>query len=266
MRRLLLVVLSACFPVSPALAEAPVAILNGIGIDASALHDDAQKTWTDAGSRESIRDHLIAQELLWQAARAAGFDSAPGVPGEAGPLQRQWAIEAYVKSRIKVVEPSEQAVRARYDELLSRLGRREYRLSVIQTTDLESLREAERRIGEGSDFAHEARAHSRVASASGGELGWRTFPEPAVEGVTNGMPLVIAELLPTMRVGEISAPLPVGDGWVIVRLDATRKTLVPDYASVRDAVRTALRLQHVQAQIRPFLADLFRHAQVRKFD
>lgn len=217
-----------------------------------------------AALESDVRNRLIARELLWQKASAAGFGTAASAGIAVGREARMVAIDAYADSRVTPIEPGEAALRARYDDIVARLGPREYRLSVIQTSDHEALRVASARLIDGADFAREARAISRVPSARrGGEIGWYSFPVPVDEGRTNGLPPAIARAVIALQPGHTSAAIDTGDGWAIVRVDAIRDTLVPAYAEVRETLRTALKAQSMQAQIRQLVLDLLRHARVR---
>lgn len=253
----------------PAKAEPPLAVVNDVVIQRAEL-DAAIEASRRAGAEmtpalsASLRDRIVAEALVWQGAQAAGFDSPALTGGSVERARRMAAIEAYVASRIQVIEPTEDALRARFDDIVGRLGPREFRISLIQTPDEAALRAAASRIARGSDFAHEARTSSRVPSAArGGELGWVTFPPPARQGLTNGVPLAIAESIGDLQPGQTSPPIRVGESWALVRVDAVRDTLVPDYHSVRSSLRKAFHMESMQAQSRQLIVDLMRHARVR---
>lgn len=255
-----------------AFADVPVASVNGVNIPRSLLAAETARLHSqgiDVGSlpANTLLHQLIARELMWQKACAAGFSGQSGCALPVSLADRHAAIDAYVSSCLPTAVPEEAAVRARYDEIVSRLGAREFRLSIIRLRDPDTLRALAKTITEGSDFARAAHVHSRAPSASGGgELGWVSFPQPVSAGRTNGLPLAVAQSVIAMQVGQVSDVIRLEDDWLIVRLDGVRDTLVPDYASVRDLLRDTLGRQSAQLRSRQLLFELLRDAHIRIAD
>lgn len=250
-------------------ATPPMAVVNGVDVPAASLEAavaQAQRRGVTVTTevRQQLRDQVLAEELMWQRAKAAGLDAAPATLAAIERAKRQAAIEAYIATQVKPVEPTERAIRARYDDIVARLGAKEFRLSLIQTPDEPALRAAAAQLTQGAEFATVARRTSRVPSAArGGELDWISFRQPVRDGDTNGLPTPIAEAVLTLKPGQISAPIALGDSWALVRLDAMRDTLVPDYTAVRDTLRVALASQAIEAQGKQLVIDLMRGAHIR---
>ena len=212
----------------------------------------------DLALRKAVREQLIAEELLWQRARAAGM---------ADGIDRQGAIARYIERNMPPTALADEVVRKRYDEVASALGPREFRLSLIQAPDLASIRKAEQALRQGQEFAQVARSLSRAPSAArGGELDWVSFRLPAREGRTNGVPLPIARVLATLKPGQVSSPISLGDSWSLVRLDAERATLIPPFEHVKGELRRELAANTVQAATREFVVSLLKGAQIKVFD
>lgn len=265
MRKLALL-LCLCALASLARAEDnAIASVNGVPIARHRLDAAIAQSVRDGAAdtpslRVALRDRLIAEELLWQKARG----STPVAAAEATAEQRARSIADYVARTMKPTTPDEQTVRSRYDEVVAALGAEEYRFSLIQTPDIESVRSAASEIRAGQDFAQVARRVSHAPSAArGGELGWVSFRQPAREGRTSGVPLAVARALAGMKPGQMSAPITLGDTWAIVRLDAVRPTLVPAYDKVKDDMRLALYRQSVEDATRSLVVDLLRGAHVQ---
>jgi peptidyl-prolyl cis-trans isomerase C len=258
--------------VAAAFADVPAASVNGVNISRSVLAAEVvrlQSQGIDVRSlpRNAMIHQLIAAELLWQKACAAGFSGQAACALPVGPSDRHAAIEAYVNNRLQAAAPDETAVRARYDEVVSQMGAREFRLSVIRLRDPDELRALANTIADASDFVRAAQAHSRAPSAAGGgELGWVSFPEPVSAGRTNGLPLVVAQSVAAMQLGQVSDVLRMEDDWLIVRLDGVRDALVPDYAAVRELLRDTLARQSAQLRSRQLLLEVLRDAHIRIAD
>jgi parvulin-like peptidyl-prolyl isomerase len=196
-----------------------------------------------------------ARAVLLHRASAEGFAAADA--RASADVQADAAIERWLESRLKPDEPTEQALRARYQDLAAQMGPHEYRLSMLLTPDAEAAHMAHRRLSSGEDFATLARILSRAPSASrGGELGWFSFPLPAAQGRTAGLPLPVARALPGMHPGQVSAPLDIGDALVIVRLDEVRDTRVPPFEDVAQVLRDLYIRESLRARARALAMEL----------
>lgn len=200
------------------------------------------------------------RERARQTEPEAGHAEAP-VTGPASGAQRQRLIDAYLAGRLRPVEAAEQALLARYAELVALLGPREYRVALILARDEHTLRRAYERAVAGESFDGLARELSQAPSAArGGDLGWTGFPLPVSPGRTNGVPFELAVLLPQMSAGDISLPVPLAGSWAMVRFEAVRDTVVPGFDSVREQIAELYRRESLIAQARALGAGLFREA------
>lgn len=250
-------------------AATPAATVNGVAISRSTV-DQAVAAATTRGAsaspalRQQVRDQLIAEELMWQQAKAAGFDQSTATREAIERTERQTAIARLIAERIKPTEPTEQALRARYADIVSRLGPQEYRLSIIQSANASDVRRAAQQLAAGEPFAHLARQYSAVPSAArGGELDWVSFRTPVQRGQTNGLPIELAQQVTTLEPGQVSGVVSLGDSWAVIRLDAVRATLVPDFDAVRDTLRNAFIAQSIRAQTKAFVVNLMRDAKIQ---
>lgn len=196
-----------------------------------------------------------ARSLLLHRAASAGFlVRDAGDPADQSP---DAAIERWLQSRLQPDEPTEQALHARYRDVVAQMGPREYRISVLLTPDAEVARMAQHRLLSGEDFATLARVLSRAPSASrGGGLGWFSVPLPATQGRTAGLPLPVARVLVGMQAGQVSAPLDIGDALIIVRLDEVRDTRVPSFEDVAPVLRDLYIRESVRARARALAMEL----------
>lgn len=250
-------------------AEQPfVAKVNGIAIPTNAL-DYAIAVAKAAGkpdtpeTKAALIEGLIAEELLWQEAKKQGLHVSPESTAAAEAARRKSAIGQYLRLNVKPTEANEAAAKRLYDSLLAGLGPQEFRLSVIQTMDETTIRDTAHRLSIGADFASEARRISRAPSApNGGNIGWISFPLPPQEGKTGSLPLSVAQAIVALKPGEISRPLPVPGAWVLLRLDAQRPTVIPDYAQAAPALRKAATAKGAEEAGRTLGEKLLRNARI----
>lgn len=245
-------------------AAAPdlVASVNGVPITQAALDGalarGGSRSADDAGSRAVVRDRLIAEELIWQKAKQAGYAEGS---------DRQAVIARYIAQAVGPRAVGESDMRARYKQIVATLGPREYRISLIQTADRVDLGEAQQALQRGDEFAQVAKAHSRAPSAPrGGELEWVSYRLPAREGHTSGVPIQIARALAAMRPGQVSAPIDLGDAWALVRLDAERATVVPRYDEVKPDLQRLLAAKAIEDATRELVVTLFKGAKIKVYE
>lgn len=267
--RLLAVICCCSFTAMTSASEKPfVAKVNGVSISPTALEfaiTEAKATGTPdtPETRAMLIQGLIAEELLWQEAKKQNLHATPETVTAAEAARRKSAIGQYLRRTVTPEEANEASAKRLYDNLLAGLGPQEYRLSVIQTVDEASIRDTIHRLSIGADFTAEARRVSRAPSAqSGGDIGWISFPLPPEEGKTGSLPLAVAQTIATLKPGEVSQPLPLVGGWILLRLDATRPTVIPSYAQAAPALRKAATAKGAQAAGRNLGEKLLKNARI----
>lgn len=250
-------------------AEKPwVAKVNGTAISAEALATAVAEARAGGQPdtpelRTALVQRLIAEELFWQAAKKQNLHSNGQAVAAAEAARRRSAIGQFLRQASLPAEPTDADVRRLYDTLVARLGPREYRVSVIRTTDQATLDDVLRRLAAGALFADEARRVSDAPSASrGGELDWLSFPLPPTAGQTGNLPLPVAQAIAALNPGEISPPLRLADGWVVLRLDAERATVIPDYGQAASTLRQAAAVKAAEAAGRRLALELTRGARI----
>jgi|GEM_PF-973983 len=217
----------------------------------------------DSGVRQQVLQQLIAQELFWQEARAAGLDKKEEIRLAARAAERATATRLYVRQTLKPALPTEAEIRQRYDAIVANLGPHEYRISLIETADEVAIKTAQAELQKGQSFAQTARQHSRHASAAkGGEIDWLSFPLPVTPGRTNGLPQLYAQIISQLKPGETSAILSNEGRWTLIHLDAMRPTLVPDYAAVQPMLQQMLYQKNVERASIQLTGELLKKAKI----
>jgi parvulin-like peptidyl-prolyl isomerase len=268
MRRLVRIALLCLEAGAAAAAPAPeptpalAASVNGAPITRATLEQAlalrAPGATATAATRATVRNQLIAEELLWQKANQTGQTEA---------TDRQSAIMRYIAGNANPRPIDEQDLRAKYAHVVASLGTREYRISLIQTADRDAMRKAQQALQHGDEFARVAARFSHAPSARrGGELDWVSFQQSVHEGRTNGIPLPIARAVAAMKPGQVTAPIELANGWALVRLDGERATMVPAYETVRAELHRRLAAQALEAATRAFVVTLLKDAQIKVFE
>lgn len=191
--------------------------------------------------REALRTVLVDRELLRQAAQAAGLASAPGVVRAAGMARDDAMIAAYVQQSVPQPAVSDEAVRARYDDLMSDWGRYEYQAAIVSVSTPGDLAVVQQALKEKKPFGWVASRYSVAPNAAqGGVWPWTNLPDAPREGRTHGIPLEIARKLVAMKVGEVAGPVQVERNLVMVQLSGRRASPRPAYGTLAGALRGQL--------------------------
>lgn len=131
----------------------------------------------------------------------------------------------------------------------------------IQLSDLRKLTPLLDQINSGADFAQLAREFSenRDSGPRGGEMEPFTFQDERV-------PPAMRELAFSLRVGAVSAPLMVGGGHHVLKLE---RRIAPEnvkFEDVRSDVERAMRERFVTRAMGERMEQLFKQAKIRVLD
>lgn len=246
-----------------------LAIVNGVKIPQSQL-DQALRARGQPDTpqtREAGKQDLIVRELLRQSAEKAHYSARPEVQDAMSAAKANTETQLYLRDNIHPQTVTDAQVKARYDEIVAALGREEYKPRIIVIAEAETAATVLGQLKSGQSFDAVARQYSKAMSASsGGELPWVSFPTPAQEGRTQGLPLALAEAITRLSPGAYT-PRAVALGndgkgpYAIVKLDVKRPTQVPAFDQAQGTLRQQLQslaTQKAQADLTIGLAKAAR--------
>ncbi|MRR50194.1 MAG: peptidylprolyl isomerase [Rhodocyclaceae bacterium] len=246
---------------------ATLAKVNGIAIPQTRF-DEALATARARGASDSpelranLKNQLIAQEVFRQEAVKRKLQNDPQVLAarDAAMIQR------FLQLNVHPAPVAEDAVRSRFDAIITTLGPTEYRARIIAVADESKAREVTDALKAGSaDFATLARQHSLLANAQrGGELDWTSFPLPPVEGQTQRLPLPFAQTLTGLKPGTVSGPVAYQGRIFLIQLEEARPTKVPNYNDVKATLRQALEAQALERATAQFVTGLISAAKIEQ--
>jgi peptidyl-prolyl cis-trans isomerase C len=199
-----------------------------------------------------MQARLINRELYSQAARAAKLDKDAAVATRMRMAAEDVLAGEYRAAFLRNNPVTDATVRAVYDDLVTRGGDVEYRVSQIFVADEPAALMVMSRLNEGAtSFAELAKRFSKddASREQGGDLGWLSA-------------LVIQpEFLQTVRSlepAEYSIPIRGSNGWHILYLAETRPFALRSYDELAGEIRASLQ----QAVIDTHLNELRANAQI----
>ncbi len=166
-----------------------------------------------------LRDQLIEQVLLAQAAATAGLEAEPAVAIQLAAQRRMVLAEAYLRREI-AARVTPEAIDALYKErYVDTPPQQEVRAAHILVETEEKAKELKARLDGGADFAELAAANGTDGTASrGGDLGWFLRSDMVPE---------FADAAFAMEPGTISDPVKSAFGWHLIKLEEKRDRPVP---------------------------------------
>lgn len=239
----------AFIPTDAVLAEAGDARLTET--EAQALVDALPAATREAlSARPQALADTVRREVQWRALLEAARRSPQARSAEVRARMRQAADRELVEAHLEAVSavpddyPPPELVVATYEANRERFrAAPSYELSQIflpgapDDADLqEQARELVRQARGGADFADLAREHSRHAETAdnGGAFGW--VPEPSLRPE-------FRDVVTALEIGAVSDPLPVADGWHILKLTGRRPARDLSLDEARPQIVAALRRQ-----------------------
>jgi peptidyl-prolyl cis-trans isomerase C len=190
--------------------------------------------------RESVRDKLIWQSLLVQAAQSEGLDKNPLVQAQMA-LASQGALVRVWQQKVLAEHPiSDAAVEQEFQRQVAQRGTQEWLIRHI-LVDQEGLATSLiQRLEQGADFALLAAEHSTDpdSKAQGGVVGWVSQNQLVPE---------IVPIVRQMKAAELwAAPVRTARGWHVLSLQALRPLTPLDLEKVRPQLLELLAQQIIE--------------------
>jgi peptidyl-prolyl cis-trans isomerase C len=262
---LTLAALAACQPKTTATAPVdnspPVATINGEPISRD-LFEFAVKGATNGKNsadltpqqRGIVLDNLIAGRVVADQATKDGLDKTGDTPYLLLLTHTNVLDQAMEQHYLKDKKPTEEELRAEYQNQLAAMPKTEYHARHILVSSETTAKQIIQQLDKGEKFEVLAKQDSLDPSKNnGGDLGWFAPGRmvPAFAGA------VVA-----LKPGEYThQPVQTQFGWHVIQLLDTRETTPPPFDQVRQRLE-----QSVQAKkFRAYVDELMKGAKVQKF-
>ncbi|KVL25433.1 peptidylprolyl isomerase [Burkholderia territorii] len=220
--------------------------------------------------RQTIKNQLIAQVLIRQAAEKANYGDKPAVKQAMQLAKSNAETQLFLRDNVKPAPVTDAQVKARYDEIVASLGKEEIKPRIIVTKDAATAATVQAGLKAGQSFDAVARQYSQAPSAAaGGELPWVSFKTPVTEGNTQGLPLAVAQAMTQLPAGgvtpqSIALGNDVNGPRAIVKVDARRPTQVPTFDAAKATIQQQLQVLAVEKASAEFVGGLMKGAKIQQ--
>ncbi len=199
---------------------------------------------------------ILVQRVVLKRAAAESWDKKPAVIAELARARDAALAESYLAdaSAVDASYPSDGEIASAYDIAKPQLEvPRSLRLAQIYISkDKAKLDGVSKKLdAKAADFAEIASASSEesTSAARGGEIGWLTEEQIQPE---------LREKISTLKLGAISKPIELRDGWHILKVLDIREAHTPTLDQVRGELANRLREERQKLNRRDFLEKLTR--------
>jgi peptidyl-prolyl cis-trans isomerase C len=203
--------------------------------------------------RNLALDNLIRAQVVGQEAVKEGIDKAPDTAALLELTRLNVLQQAVAEKYLKDKKPTEQEVRAEYENQVSQLGKQEYHAKhILVATEPFALRVIDR-LQKGEKFEDVAKHESMDPSKdNGGDLGWFT-PDKMVKP--------FADAVLSLKPGEYThKPVQTQYGWHVIELVETRDLQPPPFDNVKQRLEQVVQAKKVKA----YEDGLMRDAKIEK--
>lgn len=188
--------------------------------------------------RAQVKRELIIKQLIGQAADKENYGSRPEVQNIVARVRADAATDLYLRDTLHPQPVTDAQVKARYDAIVATAGQFEYRAEVIAVRNAAMANAALAKLKQGVAF--DAVAKEFNTAANGGVAQWVSLKTPLAEGQTGDLPMPVAQAIASAQVGATTAPIQIGNAYVIVKLDEKRKPVVPTFDQAKGVLRQQL--------------------------
>lgn len=233
---------------APAAAASAAAKVNGTVIPQyrvdAAVRDRVEQGQPDSPAlRKGIREALINQEIVAQAAVKEGLNKQPEVAARIE-LERQSAlVNAYFEDHFRKHPITEAKLREEYERIKPALPAKEYRARHILVDSEDEAKQIIAAIKKGASFEKLAAEKSKDPGSKnhGGELPWA----PPTNYVKE-----FGAALAKLKKGEMTqTPVHTSFGWHVIRVEDERPAKVPGFEEMKPQLQQLVQQRVVREEL-----------------
>jgi peptidyl-prolyl cis-trans isomerase C len=214
------------------------------------LPESVQKLSTKGEGKKAILEGFVNREILYAEALSNKIDKDGDLQKKFEDVKKELIINTYLQNQIMgKIKIDDKEVETFYNNNPAEFrNREEIKVSQIVVADEASAWQMLDKLSIRRDFGELAQVHSidKASAERKGDVGWFTYqklPEEIRDGVFK------------MRVGEVSKPYKMPDGYEIYKV-TDRKTISYAFEQVKDAIKVQLFQDKFQKELKILLDGL----------
>ena len=238
-----------------AATDVVIATVNGEKIMKSTLDgylSVLNKPGKKGANKQAALDDLIATEIALQEARKTNILNRPESKKAIEDFKRNVLLQTWTKEKADSFEITDDAIKAAYDERVTKLASKEYNARHILLKTEDDAKAVLKELAGGADFEKLAKEKSTGPSASnGGSLGWFK---------AQTMVPAFANAVKTMKKGDVSkTAVKTQFGYHIIKVEDSRDAKLPTL----DSMKAQLKRVIAQKKMLTYMSELKKAADVK---
>ncbi len=210
------------------------------------------KSGKRTANKQAAVDDLVATEIALQEARKSDILNRPATKKAIEDFTRNVLLKTWTKEKVDGFEITDDAVKAAYDERVTKLASKEYNARHILLKTEDEAKAVIKELDGGADFEKLAKEKSTGPSASnGGSLGWFK---------AQTMVPAFANAVKAMSKGDISkTAVKTQFGYHVIKVEDSRDTKLPTLESLKGQLKRVI----AQKKMLAYMTDLKKTADVK---
>jgi len=221
------------------------------------LPESVQRLSLEGKGKRAILEGMINREILYKEAVKKGINKDAEIKRKLEDMEKELVISAFIQrefgSRLMV---EDKEVQDYYNTHINEFkNREEIRISQIVVPQEKEAGDILGKLKEGKDFGALAAEYSvdKPTAPRKGDVGYFTYKM---------LPAEIRDSVFGMRIGEISGPYKMPDGYEIYKI-TDRRTVSYSFEQVKNAVKLQLIDQKIQDSLKTYLDDLKKNMKIQ---
>jgi peptidyl-prolyl cis-trans isomerase C len=225
----------------------PVAVVNGTVLTTAEFDAFARSVEASRGQpmpREEILNTLIDRELLYQAAKAKGYDKRSDVIQELDNQKRSLLANVAVNEVLRAKPVSDEELRKVYQDRVLANKINEYKARHILVKSESEAKDIIAQLNKGADFSALAKGKSidTASAKNGGDLGWF--------GPNQMVPEFYKAAAALAKGKYTTTPVKTQFGWHVILLDDVRPVTPPKFNDVKSQLQGLVENQHLSEYVK----------------
>jgi peptidyl-prolyl cis-trans isomerase C len=199
--------------------------------------------------RKGVREELIAQAVMAQQARKAGFDKEPLVQAQIDLARQAILAQIWQQKVLSEVVVKDDDFKAEYDRQVARLGNQEYQLRHLLVAEETTAKLLIDKIQSGTKLADLASEYSRdpATQSRGGLTDWN---------VPANLQPAVAEVLPKLEKGKVwPQPVRSSGGWHVLQLEDKRAFTAPTLEVIKPQLMQVIARRALESRVQALKAQ-----------
>jgi len=205
--------------------------------------------------QENIIRNIVTQKVVFNEAKAAGFEKNDEIEQRLAQIRKQLVMDAYIQKKAKEMVSDAEIKKLYEQKSAAGSGKDELRASHILVKTEKEAKDIIAKLKKGADFAELAKTSSEDpgSKVSGGDLGF--FQE-------GQMVKSFSDAAAKLKKDEISAPIKSEFGWHVIKLTDKRKAAAQSLEEMKPQIVSELQGKAVSN----YLNQVFDKANVQLLD